>query len=672
MWRLPTSTPLQTQMRVKPAGHVAWSTDPPIYRLPVELLGKIFLLLLPRNLAATDKISVMRISVMRANTRKPLLPPAPHRTLWQKATEAPSWTDILYVCQHWRAVAVNYPALWTQLTQNPAWLIECIRRSRQMPLELYIEQTEANLRGALMAFQMVIPHFHRVREATIVAGQHDFLSFVFKCFKTTPAPRLETLSLSCGGCTEADEDFDWLEDPEFLFAHQMPNLRSLALDHYCRLQIPPSAPLFCSVTYLEISEPLLWKPELMVDVVSCMANWTALETLVLNNALPWELVTAGPTPPYPMPTPEQAHKITLPHLKRIHIDDEPATSVDHFLRYLVLPPFVSLYLDCELFFASAEWGAHDVDPAVVALSLLENVPATVVRAVEHLRVGVSEDVLEVAGQRFCTSSADDLDEDSEDDQDEADAQLKAMMSACPSLNSSTPWTVQLNLWLNGNKDIHTPCSDTAASDAAGPYADFFSSILNQLNLAHLRHLEFWIDRHFSKETWLRVLGPMRRLESLRFQFTGVGRSDVSLLHGFLDAFAGDVSPENGLHPGDVVFSSISHLIQSFLLPRLVILDIHVANFTPAKWRHLLAVLRYRCSMGIHLDMLIAWGEESSRYRPDERTSKELNEVLDIGMTWEVVDEIRACDPSERVSLFAEQARREEEEDAARYSDVLAH
>ncbi|TFY71210.1 hypothetical protein EVG20_g1776, partial [Dentipellis fragilis] len=626
MWRLSTGTPLQT--RIKPVVHVSRSPDPPIYRLPVEILGKIFLLLLPRSPTIVDKIPEMY-----KNTSKSLLPPAPHRTLWQNATEAPSWTDILYVCQHWRAVAVNYPALWTQLTHNPAWVIECIRRSRQMPLELCIEQTEANLHAALIALQMAIPHFYRVREAKIVAGHHDFMEFAFECFEMMPAPRLETLSLACRGCEEVYEDFYWLERPEALFARQMPNLRSVDLNHYCRLQVPPSAPFFCSLTHLEISQPLLWKLESMADVVSCMAHWTSLETLVLKEALPWDLAHAGPTPP-------------------IRTDSDAATCVDQFLRHLVLPPYVSLYLDCELFDVNAKWGARDVDPTVVALSLLENVPVTVVHMIDNLEVLMYKDIFEVTGRRHVTSfsDSDDSDEEGEDYQDQDQAQVKALMPArpCPG-NADALWNAQLNLMLRGNKNNNALPGDVDPTDAVGPL-DYFGSVLGQLNFTRVGDLTLHIDRCFSKETWLRVLGPMRRLENLRFRCSGVGRSGVSLLHGFFEAFAGDVPPESApkydLHPGDAEFGSSPHLMCGLLLPRLRLLDVHVANVDQATWRRLLAVLRHRFVAGSQLQLLVAWGKEDDRYRPDEQTREELGEILDEKMIWRVVDVISECDEAE--------------------------
>ncbi|TFY70636.1 hypothetical protein EVG20_g2371 [Dentipellis fragilis] len=607
---------------MEPVVHISRSTDPPIFRLPVEILGRIFLLLRTSKTITADEMS-QDVQQEAADTPQP---PAPHRTPWQNATEAPSWTDVLYVCQHWQAVALNHPALWTQLTHNPAWAVECIRRSRQMPLELSIEQTEANLRGAYLALQTIMPHFSRVKEVKIVTDYHDFMGYVLWCFEMTPAPCLEALSLECTACLHWISDVRvcyQLEHPEALFAQQTPNLPMVDLAHYCCLQIPPSAPLFCSLTHLEVSDPRLWKYVSVEYFVSCIANWTRLETLVLTAALPYMLGGSGVHPPYPMPALDPARRIVLPHLQQIRINGNSATCVDHFLRHLILPPYISLHLNCALFDDNVSWGARDVDPAVVALSLLENVPATTGRMVDYLRVFLDKGLLQ-------------------------HAQTRTIM-AVPSKSLCTLSCAKIRITMH-------PPAGADATVAAGPF-DYFGSILGQLNFARADDIvSLDIDRHFSKETWLQALSPMRRLEDLHFRCTGVGRDGASLLHGFFEAFAGDVppvhesasiyipkaEPEPELHYGEDEYGSRPHLMHGLLLPRLRLLDVYVANFGPAIWRRLVAVLRHRFVAGTQLYLLIAWGEEDSPYRPDERTHKELVDIVGEDVIWRIIEVCCDC------------------------------
>ncbi|KAA1479068.1 hypothetical protein DENSPDRAFT_89929 [Dentipellis sp. KUC8613] len=591
--------------------HLPWSIDPPVHRLPVEILRMIFHLLLPRRVPLRDQILRADIHSESRSLSDAPRTPCP----WQSTREAPSWTAILFVCRHWHAVAKNYPALWTRLTRNPAWTKECIRRSRQMPLELTIELTKTNLHSAQRALHMAISHFHRIANANIVAQRHDFIVSVLERLKGTPAPRLEAVSLVCRHCESLLIPREsWLEHPEMLFAQQTPRLRLLYLGK-CRLQISPSAPLFRSLTHLDIRHPGLWKRMPMADFVACAAAWTNLESLVLEAALPNDAALTGARSPYPLHTPERARRLAFPHLRQIRILSETATAADQFLRYCALPPLVSLFLCCTLYDVPADdssWGPQDVSPAAVALSLLENVPRAALRRIDNVGLALRGDALELTG-------------------------LAKGLVYCQRDETDGPWEAQLGVVLR-ETDYSFGSDDEedlqGMRDAGLP--EYVFPVLAHLDLAHATEADVAVDRALPKETWVRVLGTMGKLEDLRVQ----GMENGSMLCGVLEALAGDEPPESNSDV-DIGGSRRSRV----LLPRLRCLRFNAADMGAVMWQHLVVALRRRRTAGSRLRTLAVtvWEGVKGTYRPDELTLKELNELVEEGVTWPFVEFInRSC------------------------------
>ncbi|KAF8494155.1 hypothetical protein F5888DRAFT_674518 [Russula emetica] len=54
---------------------------------------------------------------------------------------APNWIAITYVCQRWRAVALNFKKLWSTITPNlsPKWIAEFLQRSALVPKHVNID-----------------------------------------------------------------------------------------------------------------------------------------------------------------------------------------------------------------------------------------------------------------------------------------------------------------------------------------------------------------------------------------------------------------------------------------------------------------------------------------------------------------------------------------------------
>ncbi|KAA1472717.1 hypothetical protein DENSPDRAFT_839067 [Dentipellis sp. KUC8613] len=399
----------------------------------------------------------------------------------------------------------------------------------------------------------------------------------------------------------------------------------------------------------------------MAAFAACVATWTRLETLVLIGALPHEPVVA-PASPYPLHAPDLAHRIVLPRLRQIRISTDAATAVDQFLRYFVLPPHVSLYLDCELYDSPEidSWGPREVAPTVVALSLLENVPAPAMRRVTDVFVFLNAHLLEVAGRVRPRDEEDMEDDDSDESNIDVDDDLENEVGHFS--DPDGPLGTQLHVVLREPEDDDS--DSDSDSDVAGPANTAapldLGAILAQLSLTHTTYIELNIDRALPRETWLRALAPMRRLEDLHFLSNGPEADSASLLAGFLDAFAGD-GPDGEHDLGRDTEADW----RSLLLPRLRLLSFPAANFSGAMWRRLGAALRRRREAGAQMQMLVVEecaGEEGV-HRPDGRTLEELEELLEERVFWRTRKMVGSdCQSSEEGESEEEEVEDEGEEE----------
>ncbi|TFY70627.1 hypothetical protein EVG20_g2369 [Dentipellis fragilis] len=582
--------------QMEPVVYIPRSTDSPVYRLPSEILGTIILLLLPRRAGFADDDEM---EDEEPDTPELLLSSAHcRRKPWQSQTEAPSWTNVLYVCRRWQSVALNCPDLWTGLyNNNPWWATACVSLSRQMPLELALTQTKANLGDSLAVARIAIRHFYRMRKANIVSSQHDFVASVLGCLERTPAPLLEEFSVECTGCTYIDHNHSsWF--PQFLFAQQSTSLRKLKISHYGCLQIPLLSHVFLSLTHLEISDPSFWAFETMDITVRCMEAWKCLEVLVLT--CPWSHQMASSRicdrNPYPMAPPNFI--IAVPHLKQIRITD-CAMLADRFLRHLVLSPSISLSLHCELFTA-----ATLLHPLIVARSLLSHVPPGATRQVASLDVSICDGFIDLGGitkhevtgfnGRYYDS------EDEGEDEGEPDDSL---------VYRRTSSNYKLGLILGHHDNV-----------VAHP--GYLGGVFEQLNFCRTFDFSLYLKHNLPRETWIQVLRPMGRVEDLHLSCT----ARKPTLKEFIEVLGMPVPGVHTMAPGTSLF-----------LPRLKLLDLHISLFDEVGWQYLADVLVWRYGMGSQLDFLILWecSGDVGRHRPDERTQEVLDKVIDVEIIWKV-------------------------------------
>ncbi|KDQ07364.1 hypothetical protein BOTBODRAFT_38891 [Botryobasidium botryosum FD-172 SS1] len=189
----------------------------PIHRLPNEILGIIFKLV-------------------------------------KREASPVGFNDFLSVSHRWRIIALNTPSLWTNIHNLSGPLLDVfIARSKQHSLEVsYGRPEDRSDSSALLEYLAHIsPYVQGWRTCQLfgpLRARAEILSYL-----TTPAPTLETLSISLykargDGVDDAELDDDTGPfNP--LFGGSAPRLRELALDGAF---VSLSSPIFSGLTKLEL------------------------------------------------------------------------------------------------------------------------------------------------------------------------------------------------------------------------------------------------------------------------------------------------------------------------------------------------------------------------------------------------------------------------------------
>ncbi|KAJ7050001.1 hypothetical protein C8F01DRAFT_1264531 [Mycena amicta] len=307
----------------------------PIAKLPVELLGEIFLSTLADWSPMTEEPSKLHV--------EPL--------------------TLSHVCAHWRAIALSLPMLWSTLwidrprAAHVPMVALWLERSHSFPLSIHLRQTDhkiclsyptaAEHQFTEEIFTLLVPHFPRWQTAELL-------------FKSGPQEALAALPLSDESMLEnVSLDVDsW--DPCSADALQAalfsrPSLRSITF-------LPGSQPHtvpWASLTYLVTNGP-----ECTTDtVLGILGASSALTTagFTLSDQPDW----AAPFVP-PIDTP-----VVLPAIKSLALKGN-RISLAPLLNRLVLPSLESLSLEYAYVIPSRVGTEEDEDVAALRSLLVRS------------------------------------------------------------------------------------------------------------------------------------------------------------------------------------------------------------------------------------------------------------------------------------------------------------
>lgn len=227
------------------------------------------------------------------------------------------WINVSHVSQHWRAVALGFPALWSSPPfMTPTWAHEMLKRSKMAPLSIVADLTYMTPK-MLVAFDDAMRHVDRSAELSLTGNK---LMEKYLINATKRAPFLNKLCISQIH-THYDATDDRIALPCNFFDGQAPRLRHLDLS---RCQVHWDTSLMQNLTYLRIVEPGGCRPTIS-QLVDLLEQMPYLETLHLEHALP---IVSETTKTLPSPS----HIISLPRLSRVHLVSnvlEAANLLDH-------------------------------------------------------------------------------------------------------------------------------------------------------------------------------------------------------------------------------------------------------------------------------------------------------------------------------------------------------
>ena len=216
----------------------------PIHNLPDEILEEIFLI-------NTSK------SVVRNH------PHDPHST-----TLATS-----QVCQRWRAVALDYPIIWSRIINyeqhSPSWIETLLARSGSALIDIGGDSTFESVTLEPPRSRPVLQSiFQRITSLKTVSLHVRSVPWdsICRSFLGYPAPNLEFLSL-----TQTSSFSNNCHYPNPIFADQAPCLRRLHLEK-CLIDFSSSYSVLSNLTELSVQDVL---PKLSISThsVPSVAEW---------------------------------------------------------------------------------------------------------------------------------------------------------------------------------------------------------------------------------------------------------------------------------------------------------------------------------------------------------------------------------------------------------------
>ncbi|KAF5314482.1 hypothetical protein D9619_011761 [Psilocybe cf. subviscida] len=237
-------------------------------------------------------------------------------------TDSMQCISVTHVCQQWRSIALNAPALWSNiLSYSLPWIMAMFDRSKTSPLAVSVHWHS----GVAVS---ILKHLSRIRSLKLEDWSADQLQklHVFIEDNAGVAPQLESLSLEC----DCADDSPWpLPSTTFQRADRLKDLFLFGI------KIDWShSPLFCHLTKLRLETYLYDGQPTWRELITALNQMPALESLFLSNMLP----------KVPFDAALDAVSAYLPNLKRIGFRLVPTVhTMLAFLNQVKLPTGLNIF-----------------------------------------------------------------------------------------------------------------------------------------------------------------------------------------------------------------------------------------------------------------------------------------------------------------------------------------
>ncbi|KAI0266704.1 hypothetical protein BC834DRAFT_873159 [Gloeopeniophorella convolvens] len=299
---------------------VAWT--PPVYKLPMEVLGTIFMFC-----SANEPLGMEE-----------------EGSRWVSATtECLGWVKVSHVCRMWRSAAISEPRLWNDLTVNLGkyWITLMLQRAKAVPLGLDTVVEDADERQAISSlFTARSQHFRTVGLSSddALVGQ---LPTVIHGRTWTLLEKLVLLHEPPKGHRPTPAGARHAMIPSCMITHsRFPRLQHLSLRGYHFMW---ASVLQNSLTHLEIMSP----DDTYAARVAPQSRTTSFDNITLSLRYMPHLQTLTLIkclPPCVSSPNVQQFQLNMPYMSSVALDGNAQTSLGLAQR-LRIPPSARLALN---------------------------------------------------------------------------------------------------------------------------------------------------------------------------------------------------------------------------------------------------------------------------------------------------------------------------------------
>ncbi|KII87398.1 hypothetical protein PLICRDRAFT_55359 [Plicaturopsis crispa FD-325 SS-3] len=246
-----------------------------------------------------------------------------------------SWMTAMYVCRHWRDIALDCPRLWSYIVpRTTKWTKKLLARSKDAPLTI-VSTIPNPARSFEHSLKLALSQVSRASAVHLTTTTRCMES-IFDDF-ATPAPILESLTLEVSDPWQlTGPDPNAYTIPETFCSGINPMLRYFSL-RSCG--IPWGSSFLNNIQVLKMSAiPVAFRPS-MSDILGILGRASSsLSVFEIRDSVDSSGESFG----------APGIVVNLPHLTSIHISSCTARECGTILAHLKLPASAAIELECTL------------------------------------------------------------------------------------------------------------------------------------------------------------------------------------------------------------------------------------------------------------------------------------------------------------------------------------
>lgn len=289
------------------------------------------------------------------------------------------WVQLSHVCQHWRAVALGCPALWTHLTFSVFQKADCVSEmlARSKSTELSIDANLSYHTKPIDPIENALGHLDRVKYINIAAMPATLTKLFGTLESAAPKLRALTMQSSISSHLYSSSFSSGFRLPVTFLRGGTPKLTKLELLNCPILWNEGIPEMFKSnltvlklhgVRYTNPHGTMIHFPPTLEQLLDILGYMPSIQSLDLEDTLP---TACGNTEGLRF----HDRIVALPELKRLRLKSSTLDCAD-FLGTLVIPSTCLMSITC----APSKYVRKEIDAFMHALTKARRVSKTELRA----------------------------------------------------------------------------------------------------------------------------------------------------------------------------------------------------------------------------------------------------------------------------------------------------